>query len=71
MRCAKVRYSDHEQATNALRHIKNSPNEGDKPKRAYFCEDCKGYHLTKSDMVGNVSGNTWLKFFDAWRALIT
>lgn len=42
----KVRYSDHEQAVRALQTLNNYSVRQKLPHRIYYCENCKGQHLT-------------------------
>lgn len=67
--CTKVRYKDHEQAVGAIKRIKNMPNDGDKPIRAYQCDICHGWHITKRELVTSESKPTWLSRFADWRKL--
>jgi len=45
-RCGKKRYDDRETAEIALGHIRRNSTRKKKPKRAYLCHKCGGWHLT-------------------------
>ena len=44
--CNKVSYNNKKEAETKLNFLKKSRNIKIKPIRFYFCEVCKGYHLT-------------------------
>lgn len=46
--CAKVRFSSWEEAQTRLHAIADKPVYGPRPRHAYYCGACKGYHLTKT-----------------------
>ena len=46
-KCKKVIYSTKNFAEQDIKRIKKTSNRKDIPKRAYFCSDCDGWHLTK------------------------
>lgn len=45
----KHRFRDHREATAALHRIQTSSKRAKKPKRAYPCSHCRGWHLTSED----------------------
>lgn len=47
--CKKKAYRDLKDAHSALNCIKRESDRFQIPARAYFCEDCGNYHLTKYD----------------------
>lgn len=70
MKCTKVSYKSKEQAVKALHKIKNAP-DGIKPIRAYQCDICKLWHLTKKEIISDVAyDNQRLKFRDVWEMLV-
>lgn len=70
MKCKKVRYKDHEQATFAIHTIQQRSIKEQVPVRAYECDLCHGWHLTKAQIITNKAASTHLKFYDQWKALI-
>ena len=42
----KVRYLTKKEAQSKLNFLKNSRSIKNKPKRIYYCEECKSWHLT-------------------------
>ncbi len=45
--CVKQRYRDSVAANDALFQIQQLPGENVRPVRAYPCQMCRGWHLTK------------------------
>lgn len=46
----KRRFRDHDEAIRSLHRVTTKSPRVKQPKRAYFCEDCRGYHLTAMDI---------------------
>ncbi|MEJ7783188.1 MAG: hypothetical protein WKF96_00195 [Solirubrobacteraceae bacterium] len=42
----KRRYRDHAEATGALRRVARSSQRQKIPVRCYWCDTCKGWHIT-------------------------
>ena len=46
VRCRKARYRDKKLALDVLRHFAKTSVREKTPIRAYYCPDCKGWHIT-------------------------
>ena len=44
--CEKKQFQSEKQAKTAIRTIKKNSKRSHIPTRAYFCKDCKTWHLT-------------------------
>ena len=52
MSCSKVRYDSLQQAGAALRTIRKRGTGAKRPRRAYPCRSCSGWHLTSEPIAG-------------------
>lgn len=53
----KRRFTSHGHAQNEMKRIRRVSRKSEIPKRAYHCEFCNGWHLTKqSETVFNDEG---------------
>lgn len=49
--CGKALYDSEKQAKKHMRIIQQRDGQGKTPERVYFCERCKGFHLTSRPMT--------------------
>lgn len=69
--CKKIAYKDHDLAIADLHRINNCAGENEKPKRAYLCDRCNKWHLTKAEIDTRLfNTNQSLKFYNIWRTLL-
>jgi C4-type Zn-finger protein len=66
--CNKFCYNDKKEAITDLHKIKNAPNEGKKPVRAYQCDRCPYWHLT-SQTIEEGTPNFYKTKYD-WSKLL-
>ena len=65
----KTRFKDKLSAEKTIHYVKGIDDGRNKPSRAYYCSQCRGYHLTKNEMFSDGT-NFHLNHIKDWKKLL-